>query len=157
MCYSPPQPPLLFPSRAKAKFAPTGSWGNGGAALEADLPPLLAVPSLGRGNRGARPQPHSQPRHCQRIRERLNNSNVLAPVETPDTTPEGGLCWENLGSSWTWSTQSCPVAHTQTQAPTLHPDPSQVARVWTPGSCAPTPSINKATPKVVATLGLLGG
>lgn len=37
-CHSPSQPPLPFPSRAKAKFGPTGSWGSGGTAPAADLP-----------------------------------------------------------------------------------------------------------------------
>lgn len=44
-----------------------------------------------------------------------------------------------LGRTWEFmeldqSTQSCPVAHTQTSVPTLHPDSSQ-ARVWAPESC----------------------
>ena len=44
MYHSPPQWPL-FPSRAKAKFGPTGSWGSEGVAPEADLGPLLAFHS----------------------------------------------------------------------------------------------------------------
>lgn len=127
-CHSPSQR-LLFPSRAKAKFGPTGSWGSGEIAPEADLPLLLAFHTslpCARSDKEASPSPTAAPPLPKDQGSGVNSSGVLTPVETSHMTSERGLVLGRKNSKLTGrdqSTQSCPVAHTQAHPPNPHHPP----------------------------------